>query len=467
MKKGKELINNTFIIALGNFSSKLLSFFLLPLYTTLLSTEDYGIYDFILSLAVFILPVITLLMEESMFRFLIDAKTIKEKQAVISHSFIFIMISTLVFIIIVPLINVFVKIPYCLLFMLYVISSIISTLRNAYLRGLGKFKAYSIINFLTNLLIILFNILFIVYFKLGIVSLLLSTIITNIVLSLIMFIKEKIFSYISIKFIKKSKMKEMVKYSLPLVPNSLSWAIINMSDRVMITSFLGYDTNGIYSVSNKFPSLMNTVYSFFYTAWNESAAKNKKDKNSNIFYNTVYINLNNIMISVTVGLIVIIPFIFNFLIKGEFINSYNYVPILLVGMYFSNVSGFYGGIFSAYKNTKIMGFTTLIGAIINIIINFVLMKYIGLWAACISTVLATLFVYLYRKNKIKKYVKLDENIRNIFLTFIMLLIALFTYYNSNIITKLIGLLIYIIYFVYINFNTIKLVLNIIKRKVVK
>ena len=79
--------------------------------------------------------------------------------------------------------------------------------------------------------------------------------------------------FIDVKLINKKLMKEMLVYSIPLIPHSLSWTIINLSDRVIITSALGPASNGIYAVSNKFPTIINTVYNYFAIAWKESAAK--------------------------------------------------------------------------------------------------------------------------------------------------------------------------------------------------
>ena len=83
-------------------------------------------------------------------------------------------------------------------------------------------------------------------------------------------------------------MKEMLVYSIPLIPHSLSWTIINLSDRVIITSALGPASNGIYAVSNKFPTIINTVYNYFAIAWKESAAKALHEDDSNKYYNRIY-----------------------------------------------------------------------------------------------------------------------------------------------------------------------------------
>ena len=82
MGRKKELIFNTIIIGIGKFSTQIVSVFLLPIYTSLLSTAEYGTYDLLYTISMFLIPMITLLMEESMFRFLIDSKSKEENSKI-------------------------------------------------------------------------------------------------------------------------------------------------------------------------------------------------------------------------------------------------------------------------------------------------------------------------------------------------------------------------------------------------
>ena len=452
--RGKDLAANTIIIGIGKFSTQLVSFLLLPLYTSILTTSEYGTYDLIITISTFMLPAITLLMEESMFRFLIDCKTEDDKKNVITQSFSYILKSTIVFIILGAIIGIVFKIPYSLIGLIYIFSHVLSALRNALVRGLGKLKFYTIINFISSLINILCNILFIAIFKCGVYGLLISGIISAIISTLIVFIKIKVLKYISFKSYDKKLTKEMIKYSLPLVPNSLSWTIVNLSDRLVISGIMNSSANGIYSMSYKFPNLMNTIYGFFYTAWKESSAKVMEDNDRDIFFNRIYSMLTKAMFSVSLGIIACMPIAFSIFIKKTFSESYFYIPILVVAMYYNNMSGYYGGIFSGYKDTKVMGSTTIWGAIINLVVNLVLIKFIGIYAAAISTLVSCMTIYYYRKIKIKNYVKL-KNI-NMTLGITILIITTISYYlNTNLIIKFLILLLVVIYCLYENKDIIK------------
>ena len=309
---------------------------------------------------------------------------------------------------------------------------------------------------------ILLNILFIVTFKWGYKVLIYSNVIANFVITIFIFIRLNIFQYISLKYFNKNELKDMIKYSIPLVPNSISWAIINLSNRLVISGFIGTSANGIYSMANKFPSFMDTIYGFFYTAWKESAAKALKEDDNQAFYKNIYNILKKLLYSVTVGMIACLPFVFGILIKQDFSEAYQYIPVLLISMFFSNISGFYGGIFSAYKYTKIMGTTTILSAIINLLLNIVLIKVLGIWAATISSITSTFIVYILRKRKINEFVKFDEKIN--FISVVIIAICIATYYINNTYIHLINLLIVVLYCTYLNKDIIILVRdNVIKK----
>lgn len=442
--RGKDLAVNTIVIAIGKFSTQLVSFLLLPLYTSILTTEEYGIYDLFVTVSAFLLPVMTLLMEESMFRFLIDSKTDEDKKKIISQTILYISASTLIFMIIAALINIFVNIPYFMLGVAYIVTCIISALRNALVRGMGRLKLYTGINFISSLIHIILNVIFIAGFRWGVYGLLIAGIISNLLSSVIVFLKLNIFKYISIRGFDKKMMKSMIKYSMPLVPNSLSWSIVNLSDRLVISSFLNPSANGIYAMSYKFPNIMDTIYGFFYTAWKESSAKAVKDSDKEQFFNKIYKMLTSAMFSVSIGIIACMPIFFSIFIKSAYNEAYLYIPILVVAMYYSNISGYYGGIFSGYKDTKIMGTTTAAGAAINLIVDLVLIKFIGIYAAAISTMISCMVIFYYRKHRVKKYVNLKNN--NMVVGIILFTITTILYYiNTNIIIKILNILVVGIY----------------------
>lgn len=456
-------MKNTFIIAIGKFSTQVISYLLLPLYTSILTTSEYGIFDFLVTACIFVIPFITLLMEESMFRFLIDEETNEGKQKVMSNACIYSIISTIIWCILLFIVLSLFKYRYTFVFILYIISCILITLTNSITRGLSKLKLYALSNFILSVITIVLNVLFIAKFKFGVNGLLYSTIIANVITSIFIFFKLKIYKFIKFKLVNKKDLSKMVKYSYPLVPNSIGWSIINISDRIIVTFVLGSSENGIYAMANKFPNIMNTFSGFFFTAFKENASKVIKKKDYEDYYNNILNIVHNSFITISLFLITVIPFVFNIFIKKGYVDAYDYIPILVIALYYGNMSGFYGSLFVAFKETKIIGTSTIVGAILNIIINIALIKFIGLYAAVISTLLSNYIVTIIRKEKLKKYMHL-ENINNYYFSILMLILVSCMYYMKTTIFNVIALLITIIYSLIANKDLIKDFKNLLNEK---
>lgn len=456
-------MKNTFIIAIGKFSTQVISYLLLPLYTSILTTSEYGIFDFLVTACIFVIPFITLLMEESMFRFLIDEDNDDGKKKVMSNACIYSIISTIIWCILLFIVLSLFKYRYTFVFILYIISCIFITLTNSITRGLSKLKLYALSNFILSVITIVLNVLFIAKFKFGVNGLLYSTIIANVITSIFIFFKLKIYKFIKFKLVNKKDLSKMVKYSYPLVPNSIGWSIINISDRIIVTFVLGSSENGIYAMANKFPNIMNTFSGFFFTAFKENASKVIKKKDYEDYYNNILNIVHNSFITISLFLITVIPFVFNIFIKKGYVDAYDYIPILVIALYYGNMSGFYGSLFVAFKETKIIGTSTIVGAILNIIINIALIKFIGLYAAVISTLLSNYIVTIIRKEKLKKYMHL-ENINNYYFSILMLILVTCMYYMKTTLFNVVALLITIIYSLIANKDLIKDFKNLLNEK---
>lgn len=474
MNQKKQLMKNTIIIAIGKLSTQIISYLLLPLYTSQLDPSEYGNYDFICTLSIFLCPIITLLMEESMFRYLIDADSKVQRKKIITQTIIYTFFGTVLFTIIAALIMGFgtdYTAMYITAIITFVISNILIGLSNALSRGLGKIKLYSVSNFILGISTIILNIVFILALSAGAEGLLWANTIANAFTAIVILGILKLPKYIG--KIDKPLMKDMIKYSIPLVPNSISWSIINMSDRIILTQMVSSAANGIYAMANKFPNIINVLYGYFYTAWKESAAKIVKEDNKNQYYNSIYHDAKRFLYAVTICLIAVMPFAFPIFINEAYNEAYVYIPIVMIATYYSNLSSFYGGIFSAYKDTKIMGTTTIVAAVINLVIDLLLVNTLKIYAACFSTLIANLIVYFYRKKKLKKYLKLKElKWQGPMLFLALICLAYYAKYipgvgNNTVllwIINVISLLIAVLYSLLNNWKFIKGIVNTIKGK---
>lgn len=416
MSEKSRLIKNTGLIAIGNFGAKMVSFLLLPLYTSILTTEEYGTYDFIVAVSAFLAPIATMSMQEAMFRFIIDSGNKEEEfKKIITNALSIVMAGILVLGVALLGIGVILGLESCQYIWLYISAGALYSFSNNILRGLGEIKKYAIVSSAKNIMQLMINVLVVAVFRWGMTGLLFSMCVSEIIAFVVVAIEVRIWREINLKYISSSTIKPMLKYSLPLIPNALCAQIINMSDRLVISGFMGASANGIYSVSYKFPNMIETVYHYFYTAWSESASRvfAKGKEKAEEYYQSLHKTISDMMFSVIILMIAGMPIMFRIFVRGDYIKGFDYIWILLLAMYFDCLAKFYSGLFTALKKTDVMAVSTLIAAIVNLVVNIALIKFIGLYAAAGSTLLADMVLVFIRKIKLKEYIELRSDYRAI------------------------------------------------------
>ena len=273
MGETSRLIKNTGIIAMGGMATKLVQFLLLPLYTSVLSTADYGIVDYINTIALFCVPAVSLLMDEALFRFLIDCGSDEDRTRIVSSSCAVLLFGCITFSVAMYVIWLVVQPLNAAWVIGLIVSSCLLQMASAVLRGFGDTVSYAVMNFIASFTSIILNVLFIAVFRWGVVGMLSATVIAQGCVSVMFLIKKKLWDYIDFSVVHRQDIKVLLSYSIPLIPNKVSWTIMNMLDRLIIMNTLGASQAGVYAVSYKFPSVMDQVYGFFYQSWKESSAR--------------------------------------------------------------------------------------------------------------------------------------------------------------------------------------------------
>lgn len=465
MNKKKELTKNTILIFISKFFTSTITFLLIPLYTRLLSTSDYGYVDLVQTYVLLIVPILLLRFDSAVFRFLVDArKNEDEKKSIISVSLLSTFIQSLLFSLIAYLVNFFVDINYFKYILINIIIMGISQILLQTSRGLGNIKEFSIGSIISGVVSVLCNVFFIAYLKKGAEFILISNSIGNAVTIFYIIVVNKIYKYYGRKYISIFKIKEMLYYSLPMLPDGLSWWIVNVSDRSIITSFLGTNYNGIYAISGKFSNILATIFGIFNMAWQESTSLHINDEDRNNFFSDIFNTTLIIYSSLCFGIIALLPLCFNILVGADYIGSYKYIPILIIGNIFNGLAGVTGGIYIAQKATKSVAKTTVVSAIVNIIINLCLIKFIGLWAACLSTLISYMILCLYRFWHIRREFRIIVKPFNMFSIILIGAISIFLFYINNLYLNILNIVIVGIWAILFNKSTIKKFMNLFLKK---
>ena len=296
------LIKNTIIFTMGNLGSKLISFFLVPLYTYALTATEYGVVDLIVTVGTVAVPVLTLNISEAVMRFALDKDADKKKITQIGTGIL--IIGMLLGLLIFPICHSFNKISqYSEFVYFYVVALSMSQLYLCDLRGKELLVYYSIGNVLNTFFIAALNILFLVVLKEGIEGYLKAYIIANTLTAIYAIVVGKGYKSFNFSEIDKGLLARMAKYSIVLIPNSFMWWIMNSSDRIMVSSMISVAANGIYAVSYKLPTLVSTLTTIFNQAWSYSAIREEGTADESEYNNKIFKVLIGIVMLTGIGIL--------------------------------------------------------------------------------------------------------------------------------------------------------------------
>lgn len=404
MNKYKTLVSNTALISLGTIGSKLLVFFMVRFYTGYLTTAEFGTADIITQTCNLLLPIISLGITNGVFRFAIDSN--HDKKSVFSAGLYTITLGGLLFLIIAPLLAISAQLrTYLWLIVIYTMASCYHSLCAQFIRAKNKTAFFAVQGIINTALVIAFNILFLAVFDWGIIGYVLSVALADGLTSLLIFFKEKLWREI-VRKPDKSTLKQMLAFSIPMIPATIFWWVTSVSDRYMVTWFLGNDANGIYAVSNKLPTVLTLISTVFMQAWQFSAiSESENDKKEHIdFYSKVWSSFQSVMFLAGSAITALAVPMIKILTTESFYSAAEFVPMLALAMVFSAFANFMGSVYVVEKRSKNSFLTTMVGAALNIVLNLVLIPKIGSQGAAIATFVSYLAVFVIRTIDAKKYI---------------------------------------------------------------
>ena len=451
MSRSKELVKNTAIVAIGRFCTKFLSFFLLPFYTAVLSTEDYGTVDLFHTYSALIFPIIVFQITDALFRFCIDVRGNEiEKKKVASTVIVFCAFQSVIFTVLFVGAQVLISSQYKWFLLGNVLVSVFSSALLQLTRGLGHNDIYALSSFLNALTAIILNIVLVLLMNMGAKGLFWATLVANGISIIYIVVKENVCHIVRVRWFERKLLKCMLEYSLPLVPNNLAWWIIGASDKTIVSCFLGMSQNGILSVSQKFSTMFTTFYGIFNLTWTENATVYSKEKDREKYYSYIIDTSFRVLAAICMGIIAIVAIVFPWIINEKFADSYYQIPIYMLSALFYSTIGIYSVVYIANKKTGEVAKTSVIAALINVIVNVVLIRFIGLYAASISSVIAYGILFLIRYLDIKKHVRIKMNKRMVMSVVVCMTINFVVYYIRNLWLSICNLMITVLYVIYIN-----------------
>ena len=408
-KKYRELSINTLIITASSFGSKFISFFLVPLYTAVLTTDEYGNVDLMTTTAQLLIPILTLNVQDAVLRFTLDKKYKKEDVIVVSGRTILIssfFMSSILWLGkrsgLINLSNNYLIYLFCLYFMGTTNNSL-----SMYLRSTDKMKVIGVFGVINTFITCIMNVFLLLVVKMGVNGYMIAYISGTFIANIGMLMFGNVWHDLKVGKWNISVAKSMFAYGIPLIANSIAWWINNASDRYIITFFCGAAINGIYSVSYKIPSLLSMLQNTFYSAWSVSAITEFDKDDSDGFIGNVFTLYTVSSIIFCSGIMLINILLARIVYSNDFFMAWKYVPLLLVGALFNGIGLFIGCIFTAVKKIKYISSTTIVGAGINTLLNFLLIPLVGATGAALATSVGYFTVFAARLFRLKQIVKMN------------------------------------------------------------
>lgn len=388
-KRGIQFIKNSAIIFVGNVLSKLISFILLPMYTTVIPTEQMGVYDVSITLTTMLLSVCYFEIWSAVLRYLYDGKSECDKDKVLKSGFEIFFVSSIIFVFVCAIVCTIMGYRHIPLIVGYGIAYGASSLLTFVARGLGKNKEFSLSGVLNTLIQLSLNVLLLTIFKMDYAALYISyivgTLCQTIYLSYCTDLRDRLREKTN-----QELTVELLKYALPLCLNTVAYWVLNSGNRLVYNALYGNAASGIYSIGNRFGSIIALATTCFTYAWQDlaftSATKSQREA-CNLYTNAC----NKYQQFLTAATALILPFtkiVFPILIKGDYTSADQIIPTFIIVAVISGYSAFIGNVFYAIKDTKIISISTIAAAAVNMLICYPLIKLWGAFGTNFAIIIA-------------------------------------------------------------------------------
>lgn len=395
MDRYERLARNTLIFTIGTFSSKILVFLMVPIYTGAMTSSQFSIGDTLVQTANLLIPFVTMGISNSIIRFGMDRG--HRKSDVFSTGIYSVLLGSLILAFIMPLLSSIDFIQgYSVLLFTFIFISSCKLICNQFTRASGNLKLFTFDGFLSTLLTLLFTILFLTVLHWGVEGYLLATICSDLITGIILIVAGKLWRYTKFSGIRRTTASAMMRYAIPMIPTTVSWWVINVSDRYMVRAMIGDQVNGLYSVAYKVPSIVVLISGIFMDAWQVSAFETTSPLERKRFFTKVCNAYQTIIFLAASFLILSSKLLTHILVADDYYSSWRYVPLLILATTFSCLVSFLGSIYMAEKKSGMIFSTTVAGAAINIVLNLLLIPKFGANGAAFATFVSYFSIFLIR-----------------------------------------------------------------------
>lgn len=425
--KYKDLSGNVLLFSISAFGHKILAFLLIPLYTNYLSIEQYGTIDLIGNTVNLLIPIFTLNISEAVMRFTIDdrqndAYLLVGIRTIVKGTCVLACLLLCVYHL--PILDAY---RSCLgwIFILYLVNSLYALGQN-YLRATDRIPVMVIASLIDSAVMLVLDVVLIARAGMGIDGYYIAMVFGLLGALIFMDAKAKLHGHIAIKSVSCKKRedagikKACFAYCIPTIFTTLAWWVNSGIDRYFVTGMCGVGQNGIYSIAYKIPTILGIFQGIFNQAWMISAIMEFDHEDPDGFFGKTYELYTAMMVLVTSGILLFNILLSKLLYANAFFEAWRYVPVLLISSLFSALAGYLGSVFAAVKDMKTCAYTVVISAVINIILDGVLIPVYGVQGAAIATALSYIASWGIRIVVVRRYIKMELHFVKDLLAYVLL-----------------------------------------------
>jgi O-antigen/teichoic acid export membrane protein len=392
----KNILKHGSIYSVGSILSKMVGFFMIPLYTSYLTTDDYGVLELLTLVSAVLSNVLALRIGSALMRYYFKYQTIEDRNRLVSSSLNFLALMAICVAVILPLNRsffsrlVFSSSAYEMYFVWVFISlafEVMGYISFAYLRIIEKSVVFITISIVQLMIGLALNIYFIAGLKLGVNGILYSMIISNGIVCL--FLNTYIYFQVGFHF-DFSMLKKLISFGLPLVPAGLLIFTLNMGDRFIMNKLLDLGEVGIYSLGYKFGMLLSVVIgSPFASIWGPKRVEIYENRiNKGEIFARVFKYFTLALATMGLAISVLIQDGLKILAAPEYWSAYRVVPLVILGYIFYNLYYFVDIGFYVHNKTYFYVIINATAAAVNVGLNILLIPLWGSMGAAVVTAIS-------------------------------------------------------------------------------
>lgn len=409
-ERSKKFFRDLGIYGLGVIGTRIITFLMLPLYTYFVDKSDYGYFDLCLNICLLLIPVVTLQLREGAFRFLLVSQSEDERTSIITcvykQFFVNLLIGTIIFFFIYFSFDISYLPETAILLAVMSFHEIILQVT----RGLGKNKVYATSNFLNAFFIGILSVLFIVVMKMGVEGIYLTNILARLLSIAYIEFNSHTFRHFSLKLNAWHNCKHILGYTLPLIPISMCYWVTSSCDRLFIKHFIGLEMNGLYAVAVRLTLIIQTLSIVFYQSWQETALLQYESKDRDAFFSKVFSSYAFVLTFILICYTFALKMCYGWLIEARYSESLKFIyPLGVAALLNALATSFYDLGYQCAKETKRAINAVLLTAILNLILNMLLVPRIGIWGVIVTSITCYMFMNIYRYFDTRRFFTISLN----------------------------------------------------------